>query len=218
MKAKKNPIQEWLKKVSPELREGVFLHPSAGGRNFYRLAFYGDSILEVYIRKNLCEKYPRDEVGSLAKRRAILASTRALAFLAERWGLAPLLVYQEGEDPSDYSLASLTEAFIAAVAMTLGTRSAPAVVRFLDQVFMPYWDEILTDMADYKSLVQDALIRRGQAFDYRVVEREGPDHSPVYTVCLVVEGKEASRGRGKSIREAEQAAAEGFLEGISLLK
>lgn len=211
MKAKKNPAKRWLKKVSPKLREEVFLHPSAGGKNFYRLAFYGDSILEVYIRKNLCEKYPHDDVGSLAKRRAILGSTQALAFLAREWGLAPLLVYQEGEEPSDYTLASLAEAFVAAVAMTLGTRSAPAVVRFLDEVFMPYWDVILKDFADYKSQAQEMLVRKGQAFNYRLVEKEGPDHSPLYTVCLILDGKEVSRGRGKSIREAEQAAAEEFL-------
>jgi ribonuclease-3 len=218
LKTKKNPIRRWLKRISPELREEVFIHPSAGGKNFYRLAFYGDSILEVYIRKNLCEKYPQDDVGSLARKRAILASTQALAFLAGRWGLTSLLAYQEGENPSDHTLASLVEAFIAAVAMTLGTRSAPAVVRFLDEVFMPYWDVILRDFADYKSQAHEMMTRKGQAFHYKLVEKEGPDHSPRYTVCLILNGKEVSRGRGKSIREAEQAAAEEFLEGISLLE
>lgn len=211
MKAKKNPARGWLNKLSPELREEVFVHPSAGGRNFYRLAFYGDSILEVYIRKNLCLKYPQDDVGSLARKRAILASTQALAFLAGRWGLTPLLIYQEGEHPSDHTLASLAEAFIAAVAMTLGTRSAPTVVRFLDEVFMPFWDVLLSDFADYKSQAQEIMTQRGQAFKYRLIEREGPDHSPRFTVCLILNGKEVGRGKGRSIREAEQAAAEEFL-------
>ncbi len=211
-----NSALAWLEKIPPHLRDGVLIHPSAGGREFFRLAFYGDSILEVYIRRNLCQRYPGEEVGSLAKRRAILASTRALAFLAEKWGLAPLLVYQEGEKPSEYTLASLTEAFVAAVAMTLGPGSAREIGEFLNQFFMPYWDEILTSMADYKSLVQDILARNHRNFEYRLMGREGPDHSPIYTVCLLVEGREVSTGKGSSIRDAEQAAAEDFLEGISL--
>ncbi|MGB9590818.1 MAG: ribonuclease III family protein [Candidatus Hydrothermia bacterium] len=214
MKDKRKLAREWLERVSPQLREGVFRHPSAGGRDFYSLAFYGDSILEVYIRKNLCEKYPQDDVGSLAKKRAILASTQSLAFLAGEWGLVDLLVYQEGEEPSYYTLASLTEAFVAAVAMTLGAGSAQAVVRFLDELFMPYWDVILRDFADYKSLAQEILNRNGQAFHYKLIEKEGPDHSPCYTVCLILDGKEVSRGKGKSIREAEQVAAEEFLTKI----
>lgn len=212
MKAEENPAQKWLEKLSPELRDEVLRHPSAGGRNFYRLAFYGDSILEVYIRKNLCERYPHDDVGSLARKRAILASTQALAFLAERLGLAQLLVYQDGENPSDHTLASLTEAFIAAVAMTLGAGSARAVIRFLDEVFMPYWDVILRDFADYKSQANEMMVRWGQTFRYKLVEREGPDHSPRYTVCLILDGVEVGRGTGRSIKEAEQAAAEEFLE------
>ncbi len=211
-----NPAIAWLEGLVPNLRNGVLIHPSAGGRDFYHLAFYGDSILEVYIRRNLCQRYPDDDVGSLAKRRAILASTRALAFLAERWGLARLLVYQEGAKPSEHTLASLTEAFVAAVAISAGLNSAQKIKDFLDQIFMPYWEEILSTMSDYKSLVQDLLARRGQAFDYRVIEREGPDHQPVYTVCLVVGGKEVSRGKGNSVREAEQAAAGMFLERITL--
>ena len=212
MTVSENPVAHWLSKIPPDLRREVFTHPSAGGRNFYRLAFYGDSILEVYIRKNLCEKYPQEDVGSLAKKRATLASTQALAFLAERWGLAQLLVYQEGEAPSDHTLASLVEAFIAAVAMTLGTASAPAVIRFLDEAFMPYWDVILRDFADYKSQANEMMLRWGQAFHYEIISREGPDHSPRYTVCLILDGREVGRGTGRSVKEAEQAAAEEFLE------
>ncbi|MEO0192167.1 MAG: ribonuclease III domain-containing protein [candidate division WOR-3 bacterium] len=202
----------WLERLPSDLREKVFLHPSAGGKDFYRLAFYGDSILELHIRRNLYHRYPNEDVGSLSKRRAVLASTRALAFLAERWGLVPLLIYQEGESPSEYTLASLAEAFVGALAIAAGF----SVFEFLEKAFMPCWDEILTSMADYKSLVQDLLVKRGQKADYRVLGKEGPDHSPIYTVALIIDGREFSEGIGRSIKEAEQAASEAFLEKAAL--
>jgi ribonuclease-3 len=46
--------------------------------------------------------------------------------------------------------------------------------------------------------------------------REGPDHQPVFTVSLRVEGFASATGTGASRRAAEEAAASAFLvrEGV----
>ena len=61
--------------------------------------------------------------------------------------------------------------------------------------------------------------RRASGMDpprYRVVERSGPDHAPTFIVTVNVDGLRAGRGRGRSKREAEQAAATAILvrEGV----
>jgi ribonuclease-3 len=51
---------------------------------------------------------------------------------------------------------------------------------------------------------------------YRIESREGPDHDPVFTVSVMIEGYRPGEGKGRSKREAEQAAASMILrrEGV----
>jgi len=203
-------ISRWLDALPEKVKQDVLIHPSAGGRQFYRLAFLGDSILDVFIRSRLLSDYPGEDVGELAKKRGVLASTLSLASVARSWGLEEILVYQEGEKPTDYVLASAVEALVAAVEIVLGRDE---VMAMLKQEFWPHRDELLGLFADFKSMAHGVLTRRGRAFRYRLLEKKGPDHSPTYLVSLEVDGVEVARGEGHSMKEAEQAAAEIFLEG-----
>jgi ribonuclease-3 len=56
----------------------------------------------------------------------------------------------------------------------------------------------------------------GAAPAYLVERREGPDHDPVFTVTVKVGKFDPAQGKGRSKREAEQAAAAAFLarEGV----
>jgi ribonuclease-3 len=47
----------------------------------------------------------------------------------------------------------------------------------------------------------------GAAPSYTIENREGPDHDPVFTVSVHVNGYTSAEGSGRSKREAEQAAA-----------
>ncbi len=68
---------------------------------------------------------------------------------------------------------------------------------------------------DAKSALQEWAQARGLSLPtYRVVEREGPDHAPVFTVAVEVSGKPSAVATGASKRVAEQAAARMLLEEI----
>jgi ribonuclease-3 len=51
---------------------------------------------------------------------------------------------------------------------------------------------------------------------YQIDSREGPDHDPVFTVSVKVGKFDPAQGKGRSKREAEQAAATALLvrEGV----
>jgi hypothetical protein len=49
---------------------------------------------------------------------------------------------------------------------------------------------------------------------YREISREGPDHGPVFTVEVQVQGFEARSGQGASKRAAEQRAAEEMMKKV----
>ena len=50
---------------------------------------------------------------------------------------------------------------------------------------------------------------------YKVINREGPSHEPVFTVELSVTGLNPVQAEGRSKQAAEQAAAEMMLNQIS---
>lgn len=112
---------------------------------------------------------------------------------------------------SDRILASVCEAIIGAVYLTVGfERVAPAIVEaFADQV-----DDALQNPVDFKSLLQEHLARRSQLVAYRIDEETGPPHDRSFIAVAEVDGDEIGRGAGKTKKSAEQEAASAALEGF----
>jgi ribonuclease-3 len=110
---------------------------------------------------------------------------------------------------SDRILASVCEAIIGAVYLTVGfERVAPAIVEaFSDQV-----EDALENPVDFKSLLQEHLARRSQLVVYRIDEETGPPHDRSFTAVAEVNGDEIGRGAGKTKKSAEQEAASVALE------
>jgi ribonuclease-3 len=63
-----------------------------------------------------------------------------------------------------------------------------------------------------KTLLQELLESRGRTRpEYYLVKTEGPDHEPLHTVKVIIDGKTMATAVGKTIREAENRAAEKLL-------
>jgi ribonuclease-3 len=61
---------------------------------------------------------------------------------------------------------------------------------------------------DYKSELQELVQSRSvPAPRYELTGVEGPDHEKIYTVSVLLDGVQAGSGRGRSKKEAQQAAA-----------
>ncbi len=101
-------------------------------------------------------------------------------------------------------LADTFEAVVAAIYLDGGIAAAR---RFIDGIFTPLLD-IAPKVQDYKSRFQE-LCQKDNLISptYKVINSSGPDHNKVFDVELEVDGKSLSRGRGKSIKEAEMQAA-----------
>ena len=102
------------------------------------------------------------------------------------------------------------EALIAAIYRDGGIQPAR---RFIEL----YWDQRVRAPSappeDAKTKLQEWAQGRGLPLpNYKVVGREGPDHAPIFTVRVSVEGEETVDGVGASKRAAERAAAGTLLE------
>jgi ribonuclease-3 len=66
---------------------------------------------------------------------------------------------------------------------------------------------------DYKTALQELLQQEGNvAIKYVLAGESGPDHNKTFRVDLMIDGNYEAEGTGKSIKQAEQNAAEAALK------
>jgi ribonuclease-3 len=199
------------------LLEQALTHPSAASAarpDNQRHEFLGDRVLGLCIAEALLEEYPDAAEGALAPRFNALVRRETLAEIATEIGLGEHLRLGRSESISGGRrkaaiLADATEAVIAALYLDGGLEGAR---RFI----LSHWRDRLSEMraapTDAKTRMQEWAQARGLAPPiYRLTDRTGPDHAPVFTVEAGIETGETATGRAGSKKMAEQEAAMALL-------
>ena len=159
----------------------------------------------------LYREYPHLEEGDLAKRRASLVSSAALAEVAHGIGLGAYIRLGRGEtltggrDKSSI-LADTVEALIGAVYLDTGADAATAFVLRLVAPLLSDPHRFGASM-DSKTSLQEAAARRGAGVPVYTVTASGPDHSKVFLATVAVGDLVTAHGEGTSKKHAEMAAA-----------
>jgi len=175
-----------------------------------RLEFLGDAVLDLVVADLLFQRFPDRDEGTLSKFRAVLVSRPSLGEVAKETGLAAHLRLGSGAEEAGARerpsvLGSALEALVGAVFLHHGYDQAR---RFAEALLQQRMDELQSQPPpDYKSLLQElAQGQFGHLPRYTEVATEGADHAKVFTVRVEV-GDEEALGRGRTKKEAEQAAA-----------
>ena len=188
----------------------------AGG-SYERMEFLGDAVLELMVSTELYRRFPDMDEGELTKSRASLVCRETLAQVARRLHLGEFLLVGKGEEATggryrDSILASAFEAVVAAVYLDLGYTEA---TRFLLRAMAEELDQFNregTPPENPKSHLQEYIQGLGRAAPrYRLVSSDGPDHSPVFTVEVLVEDEVMGTGQGGRKADAERTAAQDAL-------
>ncbi len=180
-----------------------------------RLEFLGDRVLGLVVARLLYDRFFDEEEGELAQRHASLVSRQSLHKVAVgTLDLGPRLILSKGEEDgggraNPSLLADACEAVIGALYLDGGLEPAET---FIVKAWTPLVDADLIPPKDAKTELQEWGQGRGLPLPaYRVALREGPDHAPVFTVEVSVEGQGQEQASGVSKRTAEQAAAQRIL-------
>ncbi len=202
--------------IDPELLELALTHRSyayehGGIRHNERLEFLGDSILGQAVTVMLYTENPSLDEGELAKRRASLVSSVALAEVARAIDLGPSLRLGKGEEQTggrDKSsiLADTLEAIIGAAYLDLGGDAATALVLRLIRPLLESPDRFGAAM-DPKTSLQELSTRLGRGLPVYSVTDSGPDHSKRFHAVVLLGRDEIASGDGSSKKQAEMAAA-----------
>ena len=201
--------------IDPELLSLALTHRSFAYENGAiphneRLDFLGDSVLGQAVTVRLYTRHPDLDEGSLAKRRASVVSTVALAEVARAIGLGDHVRLGRGEiltggRDKDSILADTMEAVIGATYLSAGPDAATELVLRLVEPLLADPDRYGAAM-DPKTSLQEIAARQSLSAPVYSVEAAGPDHDRRFTATVTV-GDVATQGHGSSKKQAEMAAA-----------
>jgi ribonuclease III len=202
--------------IEPELLDRALTHRSyayeqGGLPTNERLEFLGDAVLQLVVTEHLYGSNPEMSEGQLAKLRAAVVNSRALADVARTLDLGSLIKLGRGEESTggrDKSsiLADTTEALIGAVFVQQGIDDAR---RFLHHLFDPLMAEVATLGAglDWKTSLQELCSLSALPAPQYLVSESGPDHSKTFTATVLLNDERYGPGTGQNKKEAEQRAA-----------
>lgn len=200
----------------PQLFELALTHRSYAYENGgiptnERLEFLGDAVLGLVVTEHIYATYPDLAEGRLAKLRAAVVSTQALARVARTLGVGSLLRLGRGElttggRDKDSLLADAMEAIIGAVHVQFGIDGAR---RFVHHVLDAPIAEAATRGAglDWKTSLQEIASLLGQDSPTYEATSSGPDHDKRFSAYVSVGERRFGPGTGRSKKIAEQDAA-----------
>lgn len=191
-----------------------FSYENGGLPTNERLEFLGDAVLGLTITEELYHRHPERAEGDLAKLRASIVNTQALADVGRgltEEGLGAHLFLGKGEENSggaDKSsiLADGVESLLGAIYLEHGL----TVVR---EVILRLFSELLDTAPtlgaglDWKSSLQELTAARGLGAPVYVVTSTGPDHDKEFSATVVIGETDYGHGVGRTKKEAELRAA-----------
>ncbi|MBT9318018.1 ribonuclease III [Leptothoe spongobia] len=178
------------------------------------LEFLGDAALRLAAAEFLQETYPQMSVGDMAAVRSQLVSDRTLAVLAKDYGFSRYLQISTsaaGDQAGENS--RLADAFEAVLgAFYLSTHNLSLIRPWLDVHFERLTNAIKNDPArqNYKAALQELTQAHSKQLpEYNVEEISQRHGDPERFYARVqYQGKLWGDGRGPSIKQAEQRAAQ----------
>jgi ribonuclease-3 len=185
-----------------------------------RLEFLGDAVLGLTVTDELFRRHPERPESDLAKMRAGVVNTQALAAVARGLtdqGLGAHLLLGRGELKSggtDKSsiLADSLESLLGAIYLHHGIEAARKVILSL-------FSELLEagGLLDWKTSLQELAAARGLGTVSYQVTSTGPDHQREFTAIVVVMDTGYGSGTGRTKKEAEQKAAKEACQALDQL-
>ncbi len=188
-----------------------------------RLEFLGDSILSLVTSEYIFSEYTHLPEGELTKIRADAVCEEALSEYSQHIALGSYLFLGHGEELNGGRerksiCADAFEALIAAI-YTDSKNKGDDPFECAKSFVLPYVSKHIKNTmlsgssGDYKTKLQQIVQQvNGEVLEYEVVSETGPDHMKMFTVEAHLNSNVIGTGKGRSKREAEQAAARQALE------
>jgi ribonuclease-3 len=187
-----------------------------------RLEFLGDAVIEFISGEWLYQRFPEMREGELTRIRATLVRTETLAEFATNCGINDMIRLGPGEESNGgrTRLSILCDAFEAIVGALYLDQGIEAARDFIVPQFEPALEMLLRRVStkDAKSRLQEWCHKEydDTVPNYWVIAALGPAHDRHFMVEVHLLDNAVGWGSGRSIRMAQQAAAEMALRELGI--
>ena len=162
------------------------------------------------------EKFTTLNEGDLTKKFSYLVQQEFLYKIALEIKIDKILKYsykKENIRMNTSILADAVESLIGTIFIDSGYKAS---FKFIKYIWEPYLDVEASNEQDPKTKLQEISQYKFKTLPkYSFIKREGPPHSPLFTVALLVLDFEEIEATGNSKREAEKNAAKIALRKIN---
>ena len=229
----KKKLNLFEKNIKYKFKDLIFLKQSLTHPSFYidskslekkfnqfeRLEFLGDRVLGLVIASLLFNKNINLKEGDLSKKYSYLVQKKFLYKISQQLSIQKFLLYNFKKKNKKMLISILSdsvESLIGAIFIDGGYRAA---FNFINIHWKPYLDIEISNIQDPKTALQELSQQISKKLpDYKLVNKTGPSHSPVFTINLKVLDLKKIIADGTSIREAERKAANEALKIINAKK
>jgi ribonuclease III len=183
--------------------------------DYQRLEFLGDRVLALAIAEELFRQNPNHREGDMANLHSNLVRGGVCGEVGKRLALGDYIAVgaserKKGVNLNSSVLGDVVEALIGGIYLDGGLEPSKEFI-------LRHWSTFLAERRsvskDPKTLLQEWSLAHGLSIPaYKVLKREGLEHSPLFTVELNIRGKDGVEGQGTSKQMAEMAAATHFIE------
>ena len=216
-------IERFEKRLGYTFKEPQYLlealtHPSfssTNGADNQRLEFIGDRVLGLIVAEAIAKQDPEASEGKLAPRFNALVRKESCSGVAQEIDLGSVLKLGRSEmitggRRKNAVLGDAMEAVLAAVYLDGGFLAAKDIIL---RLWAKRISGVELDARDSKTRLQEwAQARQLEPPAYTLIDRSGPDHSPIFNIRVELKTGEQIRAKAGNKRDAEQAAAKMMLE------
>ena len=187
---------------------------SSPRKNYERLEFLGDTVIDIIISRELMREFPEGDEGLLTQKRASLVRKSFLAQISKMLDLIDHIVIESSVDMKIEKIAAkqqanLFEAIVGAI--------------YLDGGISPCRNLILETIWAHRTEAWKSTNYKGKLIEYchmkdigspsfNVKDISGPDHSKTFEIEVKIGDQGFPSGMGLDKKSAEQVAAKVALE------
>ena len=215
--------------VSPKNTSSYLLaltHPSCNSdqstkhQDYERLEFVGDSVIGFVSADLIYKVHEEMDQGLMSKLRSYLVCSKSLANYCREYKFYEFIrighsITNEQLYKSDKILEDVFEALIGALYLDQGLEVAYKVVKEI--MYQDILHTSIDDLVDSKTRLQEEIQSEyREAVKYVLIGESGPAHDRTFEVEVLFNGLILGKGKGKSKKAAEEAAAKDALSKRSI--
>ena len=223
---KPHPLFEVEKKCKYRFRnkrylEQAFSHRSISSlprKNYERLEFLGDAVIDIVVSRELMREFPEGDEGILTQKRSALVQKAFLASMGKMLDLIDFIKIEETVDLDQEKIANkqsanLYEALIGAIFLDGGIKPSKKVI--LETIWSNR-SEAWKSVNNKGPLIEFCHIKQLSNPKFLVSDVTGPDHQKLFEVHVKIGNEIFPSGIGTSKKAAEQHAAQYAMESLDI--